>query len=213
MNITIFGANGAIGRIVTGHALDHGDTVTAYVRSANGLDRSRANFIIMVGDLSNRLLIEKAIENADVVISALGPALDTSRKKGTPIADGHAVIIHAMERLDKKRFITLATPTVRSDEDRIRISTVLPPIIARVLFPNPYREMKIIEEIVKKSSLEWTVVRMIKPGKKQKDGGYGISLGDMPAKMGVSRENVGAFMYRVASENSYIRKMPIIFNK
>jgi putative NADH-flavin reductase len=147
MNLTVFGANGAIGKIITNHALNNGDTVTAYVRRPDSLKQSRNNLKIMVGDLSNRLLIEKAIENADVVISALGPVLDTSRKlKGTPIADGHAFIIHGMEMLGKKRFVTLATPTVHSDEDRKNFITVVSPIMAKIIFPNAYREMKIIEQ-------------------------------------------------------------------
>jgi len=141
MNLTVFGANGAIGKIITNHALNNGDTVTAYVRRPDSLKQSRNNLKIMVGDLSNRLLIEKAIENADVVISALGPVL-----KGTPIADGHAFIIHGMEMLGKKRFVTLATPTVHSDEDRKNFITVVSPIMAKIIFPNAYREMKIIEQ-------------------------------------------------------------------
>jgi hypothetical protein len=45
--------------------------------------------IIVVGDLSTQSLIEKAIGNADVVISTLRPALGMSRKTaGTPIFIG-----------------------------------------------------------------------------------------------------------------------------
>ncbi len=214
MNITIFGANGAIGKLVTDHALKNGDTVTAYVRRPESMGTSHNNLIIMVGNLANQSLIEKAIENADVVISTLGPALDMSRKlKGSPIADGHEKIITAMEKLGKKRFITLATPSIHSEDDRKQFWTVVPGIIAKILFPNGYREMIKIGQLLKKSSLDWTVVRIINPNAKHTNNEYGISLGDRPVKMAVSRENVGAFMYRVASENLYIKKMPIVFNK
>lgn len=37
MNITIFGASGAIGQLLTRLALDHGDFVTAYVRNPTKL--------------------------------------------------------------------------------------------------------------------------------------------------------------------------------
>jgi len=214
MNITIFGANGAIGKLVTNHALKNGDTVTAYVRRLESMERSHSNLIIMVGDLSDRSLIEKAVENADVVISTLGPALDTSRKlKGSPIADGHEKIINAMEKLGKKRFITLGTPSIHSEDDRKQFWTVVPGIVAKILFPNGYQEMIKIGQLLKKSSLDWTVVRIIDPNGKHTNNEYGISLGDKPVKMAVSRENVSAFMYRVASDNLYIKKMPIVFNK
>jgi putative NADH-flavin reductase len=94
MNLTIFGDSGAIGKIVTALALKNGDTVTAYVRRAEGIEKSADNLFVVMGDLSNQSQIEKAIAKADVVISTLGPALDMSRKfKGNPIADGHANII------------------------------------------------------------------------------------------------------------------------
>jgi putative NADH-flavin reductase len=214
MNITIFGASGAIGEILTNIALNNGDRVTAYVRRADSIKHLHENLQIVVGDLSNQPLVEEAISNADVVVSTLGPALDTSRKlKGTPIADGHAVIIKAMKKLNKKRFITLGTPTVHSKEDKKNISTILPGVMAKVLFPNGYQEMKKIEQLIKASSLDWTVVRIINPNVKHKKYEYDISLGDQPAKMSVSRENIAQFMYQVARENLYSNQMPIIFNK
>jgi putative NADH-flavin reductase len=213
MNITLFGANGSIGKIVTKHALEHGDIVTTYVRRMDHTTPSHNDVIVVVGDLSNQLLIEKAIEKADVVISTLGPALDMSRENtGTPIADGHERIIHAMEKLNKKRFSTLATPSIHSEEDRKHLWIILPPIMAQLLYPNGYREMKKIEQIIKTSSLDWTVVRIINPNVKHTRFEYHVSLGDKPIKMSVSRENVGAFMYRVASEHLYIKQMPIVFN-
>lgn len=195
------------------YALEHGDIVTAYVRRIDSITKLQNNLIVLVGELSNQHLIEKAIEKADVVISTLGPALDMSReKKGTPIADGHEYIIHAMEKLKKRRFITLATPSIHSEEDRKQLWIILPPIMAKLLYPNGYREMKKIEQIIKSSSLEWTVVRIINPNVKHKNNDYHVSLGDKPVKMSVSRENVGAFIYRVASENLYNKQMPIVFN-
>jgi putative NADH-flavin reductase len=214
MNITIFGANGAIGKIVTNHALGNGDDVTAYVRRTDSMGMSHCNLHVIIGDLSNESLIGKTIENADVVISTLGPALDMSRKfKGTPIADGHEKMINAMEKLQRKRLITLATPSIHSEDDRKQFSTVVAVIMAKILFPNPFREMKKIERLIKKSSLDWTVVRIMNPNVKHENNDYSISLGDTPAKMAVSRENVGAFIYHVASDNLYIKKMPIVFNK
>ncbi|SEO72748.1 NAD(P)H-binding protein [Paenibacillus sp. OV219] len=135
------------------------------------------------------------------------------KRKGTPIANGHAVIIKAMEKLHKKRLITLATPTARSKEDKSNISTVVPGFMAKILFPNGYREMKEVEQLIRKSSLEWTVVRIINPNVKHVKNEIGYSYGDKPAKMAVSRENVGEFMYRTAIDNTHIRKMPIVFNK
>jgi cyclopropane fatty-acyl-phospholipid synthase-like methyltransferase len=83
-----------------------------------------------------------------------------------------------MGKLKKTRFITLATPSIRSDDDKKQIATVIPDFIAKLLFPNGYREMKMIEQLIKKSTLDWTVVRIINPNVKHSTNGYGFSLGD-----------------------------------
>ncbi|PUA36471.1 oxidoreductase [Paenibacillus elgii] len=206
MNITIFSASGAIGQLVTQLALENGDFVTAYIRNPKKISLKHLNLTLVQGELSNTSTIERAVAEADVVISTLGPASDMSRKlKGTPIADGHELIVRAMKKLDKKRLITLATPALQSDDDKKNI--------AKIFLPNGHAEMKKMEGIIKQSSLDWTVVRIINPNVKHKGQSYDYSFGDKPAKLGVSRENVAKFMYSVARDKQLIRKMPIIYNK
>jgi len=213
MKLTIFGASGAIGRKVTALALGSGDRVTAYVRRAGSLEKNE-NLSVIVGQLTDQFLIEKAVRDADVVISTLGPEMDISRKnKGTPVGDGHELIVNVMERLGKKRFVTLATPSVHSDDDAGNFSTVVPPLLAKLVLPNAYRDMKKIEKVIKNSTLDWTVVRIINPNLRHRSSCYNVSLGDKPSKIGVSRDNAAAFIYKVAHDNSYIRKMPIVFNE
>ncbi|MCP1184631.1 NAD(P)H-binding protein [Paenibacillus sp. 1781tsa1] len=214
MNITIFGASGTIGQLVTQLALDYGDFVTAYVRTPKKMSLKHPNLSLVQGELSNTSTIEKAIAESDVVISTLGPASDMSRKlKGTPIADGHELMIRAMKKLNKKRFITLATPALQSDDDKKNMSTILPGILAKVLLPNGYAEMKKMEGMIKESNLDWTVVRIINPNVKYKGQSYDYSFGDKSAKLSVSRENVAEFIYSATRDNHLIRKMPIIYNK
>lgn len=214
MNVTIFGANGAIGTLLVDHFLNNGDTVNAYVRRMGSIEKTHDNLTVMVGGLSNQPLIEKTIVGADAVISALGPALDMARKiKGSPIADGHEKIIASMEKLKKRRLITLGTPSIRSDDDSMQFWTIVPAIMARILYPNGYLEMTKIERLIKMTSLDWTVVRIINPNAAHKNSGYSVSLGNTPVKAAVSRENIAAFIYSIATKKSYVRKMPIVFNK
>ena len=93
MNITLFGASGAIGRLVIQQAIQNGDCVTAYVRREDSISIRHKGLKIIVGELSNQSKMEEAIADADVVISTLGPELDTSRKvKSLPIANGHKML-------------------------------------------------------------------------------------------------------------------------
>ncbi|MED1205807.1 NAD(P)-dependent oxidoreductase [Heyndrickxia acidicola] len=214
MNISLFGANGAIGQLVLKHALQNDDFVTSFVRRENSISITHEKLKVAIGNLTNEAKVEEAIRDADVIISTLGPALDTSRKvKSLPIADGHKIILTMMEKLGKKRFITLVTPTVKAKEDKNQFATVVPGAMAKWLFPTGYQEMKTIEQLVTHSNLEWTLVRIINPNVKHVGQEYSISLGDTKAKMGVSRENVAQFIYDIVKNNKYIKQMPIVFNK
>lgn len=214
MNITIFGANGRIGRIVTRYALGHGDTVTAYVRDKDGMDRKHPHLKVIIGELWNRDLVEQAISGADVVISTLGPDMELKRtRKGTPIADGHEVIIAAMKKYGKKRLVTLGTPTIQAKEDRRNITTLLPGPLAKVLYPGAHQDMRRVGQVITQSDLDWTVVRIIHLTNRHSGRTYGISLGERPAGISVSRENVALFIYETARKNQFIRRMPIVYDK
>jgi len=213
MNITIFGASGAIGHLLMEIALDNGDLVTAYVRNTKKIKINHSNLLLVRGELSDTPAIETAVAEADVVISTMGPPNDISRKlKGTPIADGHDRIIKAMKKFNKRRFITLATPALQSKDDKKNLSTVLPGILAKLFLPNGYAEMKKMERIIKQSNLDWTVVRIINPNIKHNGQLYGYSIGNQSAKLSVSRENVAKFIYSTIGQGTLIRKMPIVYN-
>lgn len=209
MNIAVFGANGAIGNLFTRIALEKGDHVSAYIRRPESMDIKHANLKVIIGDLSNRSLIEQVISGADIVVSTLGPSL---RNTGSPIADGHRNILDALQKRNKKRLITLGTPSIASDDDKKQLWTVLPALLPRMFAPAAYQEMVTIGQLVKSSSLDWTVIRIINPNVKHNSNGYTYSLGNTTVKAAVSRENVAAFFYEVASHDSCIRKMPIVFN-
>jgi putative NADH-flavin reductase len=213
MNIAVFGANGAIGKLFTKIALEKGDNVIAYVRRPESMDIKHANLRVIVGDLSNTFLIEQVISNADIVVSTLRPSLNAPRKSTeSPIADGHRNIINVMQKMKKKRFLTLGTPSTHSDDDKKQLWTVLPALLPKVFSPSAYQEMVKIGQLVR-SSLDWTVIRIINPNAKHNDNGYSYSLGNTPVKAAISRENVAAFFYEVASRNLCVHQMPIVFNK
>jgi putative NADH-flavin reductase len=136
------------------YALRQGDEVIAYTRRENALTMKHENLKVIVGSLTDDEKLFETIQQADVIISALGPALSMSRKvKDLPIATAHEHIIKVMKKLQKKRFITLGTPTIHAREDHPQMITKLPSILAKVLYPTGYQEMKKIEQILKSRAL------------------------------------------------------------
>ena len=214
MNLTVFGANGQIGQQFLQVALQNGDKVKAVVRREGALDMTHPNLEVIVANYNNEEHVTAAIEGQDAVISTLGPNLNGGRKVASlPIRDAHGVILRVMEKTDVKRFITLATPAIKSAQDKKQVATILPALMPKLLFPPGHAEMKGVEALVKASKVDWTVVRIINPNVKTDGNGYTTSLGDTKAKFSVSRKNAATCMYDAIRKKDWIGKMPIVFNK
>jgi putative NADH-flavin reductase len=213
VKVTLFGATGQIGQLLVTQALQAGYKVTAYSRRSNALNIEHEKLQIIVGDLTDRGKLREAIVERDVIVSTLGPVLSMKRQVlDLPIAEAHKAIISIMEEYGPKRFLTLATPTISAKEDVKQLVTQLPSIMAKLLYPTGYAEMKEIENLIKNSKLDWTVVRIINPNVKTNGNGYSVSLGDTKGKMNVSRYNVAKCMLEATQKDEWIHKMPIVFN-
>jgi putative NADH-flavin reductase len=186
--------------------------VTAYVRRPDAFPQDTKGLTVVVGSLMDEASIEQSVENVDAVISALGPELDMSRKnKGTPIADGYRVIVRAMNARKIRRLVLLATPSIPADGDPIQFKAIA--LLAQVMMPNAYRDIVTVGQIVRSSSLDWTIVRIINPNVKHDRDDYGIRSGGGAFRLGISRENASAFMLKVAQENLYVKMLPLVFNR
>jgi putative NADH-flavin reductase len=93
MNIVIFGANGATGKILTKQALDSEHTVTAVTRHPEAFPLRDARLNVMGGDVFDLALVEQAIAGQDAVLSTLG--VPFSRKPITIYSQGMAHIVQA----------------------------------------------------------------------------------------------------------------------
>ena len=78
MNILILGASGKTGRQVLDRAVDAGNTVTAFVRDPQKLDRN--DVAVATGDARNVDDLREALRGQDAVISTLGTGLNPNQK-------------------------------------------------------------------------------------------------------------------------------------
>ena len=88
MNVTVFGATGAIGQQVVEQLRNHGHTVTAYVRNLGKVPASWGQDVTVVtGEITDAAAIGRAVAGADAVVSALGPSMDR-KATGLPLVEG-----------------------------------------------------------------------------------------------------------------------------
>jgi putative NADH-flavin reductase len=209
VKIAIFGTNGGIGRLLIKQALDKGNNVRAYVRNQTKLDLKHPNLVILQGELHDFDKIKQAVSGVDAVISTLGPPLKRKYDDFSVLA-GHKNIIRAMKTENVRRFITIATPSVKSTDDKPSLATKMPSIMAKIFFPSAYKEIVQLGEVVKSSPLEWTIIRFIAPNNKPRTGKVKITFGDTKINWGISRADIADFILKQTEDNQYIRSMPII---
>lgn len=209
MTIAVFGASGAIGKLLVKKALNDGYKIKAYVRNPKKIDFSHPNLTVVKGELNEYERIKNFIKDTNTVLSTLGPSMDP-KAKGNPVLDGHVNIIKAMENENKSRFITLATPSVKFEKDKKSLSTILTPILGRLFVPRAYKETVLIGNIVKSSTLNWTIVRIISPVNDDTSNHIKVTFGVKKIKWKISRKNIASFMLDQVKDSKYIKSMPII---
>src|SRR3989442_5625450 len=79
MKLVVLGARGATGLEIVRQAIEHGHSVTAFVRSPERLKPFRDRITVKQGDLLNSAELERVIKGHDAVLSGFGPRLPVSK--------------------------------------------------------------------------------------------------------------------------------------
>ncbi|NUU19926.1 MAG: NAD(P)H-binding protein [Streptomycetaceae bacterium] len=148
MKITVLGASGGTGRAIVELAREAGHEVTAIVRTANGRDT--------VADVMDPDSLGPHVAGADAVVSAVG-----SRSPRNPTSvqtDSTESLLVAMAAHDVRRLVVVSNSGMVTDGDDPFSRYAVKPILRRVL-RHPWADMARMEEVVRASGLEWTILR------------------------------------------------------
>ena len=167
MKLTIVAATGGIGRCLLDQALAAGHDVTVVVRRR---DRLTVPVRAVEADLAaaDPAALEGAVAGADAVLSGLGPR---SRADAGIASRGTRALIAAMAAADVRRIVAVSAAPLGSVASPGRPS---PPRhdpgdgffmrhlfsrIARAAFAEHYADLALMEDMLRESGLDWTVVR------------------------------------------------------
>ena len=200
MNVLLLGANGRIGREVLVRALSAGDTVTALVRAEGKLaDLGHERLEVHVGSACDPTVLEALLPGHDVVISTLGPRRPT-KASAAIYSDSANSIVNAMQASDVNRLLATSSALL-FPSDRLRDRAL------RGLVRNVVKEARRMEDRIRASSLDWTIVRM---GFLTNDAStaYRHAEGACPEGSGsVSRAAVACFLLTEARQPTHLRQV------
>lgn len=156
MKIALFGATGGAGRQIIRQACDAGHEVTAVVRDPARLTASHPHLTVLRADVMDPTAIGSAISGRDAVVSALGSR--DGRVPTTVCTDSAASIIQAMRAEGVRRLVVVSAGTLTTDGDGPLTRLVLKPMLGNLL-KHTIADKRRMEEVVRASGLEWTIVR------------------------------------------------------
>lgn len=197
MKLTVFGASGAIGGHVVRQALDAGHKVTAVVRASSGFDIPEVE-VIRVPGLTDPAALAPAVEGADAVLSSVGPRrlMDAGVASAT-----HRVLLAALAATGVRRLVTVtAAPVIPpSPEEAWLVRRVMYPFISAA-FRKVYVDYTTMENDIRQSGTDWTVVRPPRLTNKPLTGRYRMAIEANPRGFTIPRADVAHAMLAVLDD-------------
>ncbi|OBC03238.1 NAD-dependent epimerase [Mycobacterium sp. 852013-50091_SCH5140682] len=187
MRITIFGANGATGRILTRQALDAGHAVIAVTRHPEQFPITDPDLTVTQADVRDLAAVTAAVEGTDAVLSTLGVTFTMAPVDTYSV--GVANIVSAMHKTGVDRLAVVSSTAIADYPGRTDTPfalRVVQPLISSVFGKTLYADMRRMEDIVTDSGLNWTIVR---------PSGL-FDLPDVTEYLAGQRDPVGAFTSR-----------------
>jgi putative NADH-flavin reductase len=209
MKLTIVAATGGIGRHAVEQAVAEGHDVTAVARKPANLPAGVRAMTVDLAD-PDPAVLASAVAAADAVLSCLGPR----SKADVGIASkGTIAVIEAMRSEHVRRLVVISaapigtvaspgrpTPPKHDAGDGFFMRTLLAPTTKRV-FGTMYADLALMEDAVRESGLDWTIVRPPRLVDGRRTGTYRTAQDtNLRRGLSISRADVADLMLRVLSQ-------------
>lgn len=207
MRVLVLGATGGTGRLIVGEAIAAGHQVVALVRNkAKAGDISGARLV--EGDARDPAALAAALTGCGGAISALGTKM-SPLKEVTLLSTATAALVGAMEGQGVGRLVCITG--LGAGDSRGHGGFVFDRLVLPLLLRKVYADKDRQEAIVRRSELEWTLVRPMVLNDKPATGDV-RALIDLAEVHGgsISRGDVARFVVRELTEGRWSGQAPLI---
>ncbi len=204
MKILLIGATGGTGKEILPILLAANHTVTALVRRPDAVMTSHEHLLKLPGDVRDSVLVERAVQGQDAVVSVLGPR---SLKKDDIQEVMMRNLVAAMKKHGVKRLVNLSA---WGAQDTHKTISLLQVILQGVLLRNIFADKKRGEKILFASDLDYVNVC---PGRLLNEparGGVKASADGTGIRHSVTRADVAQWMVDQLTSDVWLRKSPVI---
>ena len=205
MKLLILGATGPTGRHLLDQALNAGHDVTALVRSASRLTITHPRLTAVIGDATERTILENALRGREAVLSALGAGNSPSSDIASRAV---AVLVPALKAQSVGRLIFLSAFGVG---DSFRQASLIQKLVYKTLIRLIFADKVKADSMLRESGLDWTLVYPTLLTNGPRTGKYRV--GEQMAMQGmakISRADVAEFMLAQLSTDRWIHRTAVI---
>lgn len=208
--IVIIGASKGIGLETVKAGLAAGHEVRALARSAQSIAITDPKLHKITGSALSRADVEVALKGADAAIQSIGVGSLAELVFGTTLfSKSTRILVDAMQAAGPKRLI--AVTGAGAGNSRGRIGFLYDNIAFPILLQRVYSDKDIAEDIIQKSTLDWTIARPGGLTNGPVTGRYHV-LPEMKDWRGgfISRADVADFLIKQVADRSMIGKTPLL---
>ncbi len=204
MKLIVFGATGSLGRHITQQALEAGHQVTAVSRRGVWEGAHPDNLHLCAADVLDARAVAAALPGHDAVICALGAGRDGGLR-----APGTANIVAGMQAHGLRRIVCLSTLGAGDSWSNLTWFWKYP--MFSLLLRPAFRDHLEQEAILRRSDLDWTIVRPagFTDGPATGRFRHGFAPGSPRGlQLRISRADVAGFMLGQLGASTYLRQAP-----
>ncbi|MGN1264957.1 MAG: NAD(P)-dependent oxidoreductase [Muribaculaceae bacterium] len=213
MKIVVFGATGIVGKAVVNEALKKGHEVTVLTRDARKVTTRHEHLHIVEGNVSDKNVVRTVLKGQEAVFQTLGIGGKGDGKPTNVVSEANKIIMTEMEQMNVKRLIAISVIGAGNS------LTFLPWIYRKLVLPLFMKWFQAIiddknrmEPMIKKSGLDWTIVRCTTVKERPATGKVNATLDGKGLKFSISAADMAVFIVNQLTDNSFLKQNPTISN-
>ena len=200
MRLFVVGATGHTGTQAIDIALSRSHRVTAFVRSPQKISRRDPRLKVVQGDPHNIAQLSEALPGHDAVLSALGVRPPQAFRSHTLVEDCAASTVAAMANTGVNRLVLVSAAVLFPQKGMLFA-------FFRTLLKHIARDLKAAEEVVRSTTLDWTIARPPRLTNGS-DPAYRAVRNALPANgLSMSFRAVAAFMVDAVEQGTFAREI------
>ena len=203
MKLVVLGATDGLGLEIVRQAIEHGHTVTAFVRSPERLKPFQDRISLIQGDVLNCVELARAIESHDAVLSGFGPRVPIAKSDANLLRDFAVALTTAMQHAGVRRVVVVSTAFLFRD-------SIIPPtyLFGILFFPGIVTDAEGMERTIRASELDWTIVRPPQLTGKGRSRKYRVREGHLPRfGFNISRADVADCFIKAIEDRTCVHKI------